>query len=274
MPRRPVSSYHPILYELSVWSRRAVQYALWHMDGNRYARTKSVERLPVRVKKHTSVLIRKLGDTDERLQQNKVTNLRIAAPRISGVLIRPGETFSFYRLIGLPTRRKGYVDGVLLSNGEALVGTAGGICQIANMIHWLVIHSPLTITKRYHHTFDPFPDDGRITPFGSGATVFYNYIDYQFCNDTQDTYQINLWFSEKCLEGELCVSEELPYSYHVYERNHRFLRKGSVYYRQNEIWRDRVDKVSGKIVNTELVTKNFAEVKYTPPNDVAVEEMG
>lgn len=268
MSRKPLSSYHPALYNLSVWGRRALKYIHWHIDGNRYARTRTIEKLPVRVKKHTSVLIRKLGDTDIQLQHNKVTNLRITIPKIDGVIIRPGETFSFYRLVGLPTKRKGYLDGILLSNGESIVGTAGGICQIANLIHWLAIHSPLTVTERYHHTFDPFPDDGRIVPFGSGATVFYNYIDYQFRNDTPHNFQIRLWLTDKCLEGELRVGEELPYSYHVYEREHRFIRRGDMYYRQNEIWRDRIDKVSGKVIDTELVTKNFAEVKYVPDDFV------
>lgn len=200
-----------------------------------------------------------------QLQVNKVTNLNIASKEITGILIRPGETFSFCKLVGLPTKAKGYLLGMELSFGEARAGIGGGICQISNLIHWLVIHSPLTVTERYHHSFDPFPDDGRVLPFGSGATVFYNYRDYQFTNNTTHTFQINLWFTDKCLEGELRIDTELDYAYHVIEKDHQFLRIDGQFYRKNEIWRNKILKFhSGKVIETELITKNFARVTYTP----------
>ena len=83
-----------------------------------------------------------------------------------------------------------------LSFGKARQGIGGGICKISNMIHWLVMHSPLTIIERSNHSFDPFPDEGRVLPFGSGAAIFYNYIDFQFTNNTKDAFQINLWLTE------------------------------------------------------------------------------
>jgi vancomycin resistance protein VanW len=63
--------------------------------------------------------------------------------------------------------------------GEARLGIGGGLCQIANLLKWLAIHSPLTVTERHHHSFEPFLDDRRVLPFGSGATIFYNYGDFQ-----------------------------------------------------------------------------------------------
>lgn len=152
-----------------------------------------------------------------------------------------------------------------LTFGEARAGVGGGICQISNLMLWLVIHSPLTVTERYHHSFDPFPDDGRVLPFGSGATVFYNYRDYQFTNNTDHTFQVNLWFTDKCLEGELRMDAELDYAYHVIEKDHQFLKIDELYYRKNEIWRNKILKFkSGEILESELVTKNFARVTYKP----------
>jgi vancomycin resistance protein VanW len=207
-----------------------------------------------------------------QLQVNKVTNIRLAIASIDRTIIQPGETFSFCKLVGLPTRGKGYLHGMELSFGEARPGIGGGICQISNLIHWLVIHSPLTVTERYHHSFDPFPDDGRVLPFGSGATVFYNYRDYQFRNDTPYTFQINLWLSEKCLEGELRIDSALDFAYHVFEKDHQFLKIGNEFYRKNEIWRNRILKFqSGKIVDTELITKNFARVTYIPASYIEVD---
>lgn len=265
MERKLLCQRHPALYALSVWTKRVHRSLTWVSDGRAYAHHKSPDQLPYRVKKHQSVLIRKLGDSDQYLQYNKVQNLKLAVKQINGVVIRPGETFSFCRLVGRPTRKRGFIEGMELSRGEARPGVGGGICQIANLLHWLVLHSPLTVVERHHHSFDPFPDDNRVLPFGSGATVFYNYRDYQFENKTDFTFQVNLWLSEKCLEGELRADRQLPYAFHVFEREHVFLRIGDRYYRKNEIWRKKYLKFKGgEEVEEELVTRNFAEVKYVP----------
>ncbi len=245
------------------------RYFQWYFGDKKYSGKRDTNKLPFRIKKHQSVLLKKLGESDMQLQINKATNLKIAVNNIDGILIHPGETFSFCKLVGLPTKRKGYLLGMELTFGEARAGIGGGICQISNLIHWLVIHSSLTVTERHHHSFDPFPDDGRVLPFGSGATVFYNYLDYQFKNNTTHTFQINLWFTDKCLEGELRIDSELDYAYHVMEKEHQFLKIDGQFFRKNEIWRDKILKYkSGEIVNTELITKNFARVTYTPDNYV------
>lgn len=263
--RKPISQYHPIFYFGSVWIRRLLRAIKWKFDGKSYAHKKSNTPLALRVKKHQSRLIRQLGESDMLWQHNKVTNLKIASQAISGILIKPKQTFSFCQLVGRPTIKKGYVEGMELSFGEARGGIGGGICQIANMIHWLVLHSPLEVTQRSQHSFDPFPDNGRVLPFGSGAAIFYNYIDYQFYNPTEHTFQINLWFTEKNLEGELRCDVDLGYVYHVYEQNHKFIKIEDAYYRQNEIWREKREKYkSGEVIARECMTKNFARVMYTP----------
>lgn len=263
--RKLLSQRHPILYFIAVGLRRLKRKIEWYTDHKNYAKFRTSNKLGFRIKKHQSVLLKKLGENNAQLQINKVTNLRIASQKINGIIIRPGETFSFCKLVGLPTKRKGYLEGMELTFGEARAGIGGGICQISNLIHWLVLHSPLTITERYHHAFDPFPDDGRVLPFGSGATVFYNYRDYQFTNNTEHTFQINLWFTEKCLEGELRINEELDYGYHVIEKEHEFLRIDGKFFRKNEIWSNKFLKFQGgEVVDSELITKNFARVTYTP----------
>ena len=265
MAKKLLSQRNQFLYFLAVWYRRIIRYYKWYFDLRTYAKNKETEKLPFRVKKHQSVLIRKLGDSDKLLQYNKVTNLEIAIKKLNGIIIKPNEVFSLCRLIGLPTKRKGYLPGMELFFEEARPGIGGGLCQIANLIHWLVLHSPLTIVERHHHSFDPFPDDGRILPFGSGATIFYNYIDLQFKNYTPYTFQLNFWLTEKCLEGELRINTELSYSYHVFEQDHKFLKIGDEFFRKNEIWRNKTSKFeSGKILETELLIKNFSKVKYIP----------
>lgn len=265
MQKKLLSQRHSILYFLAVWYRRIIRYKHWYFSSTKFAKVQDLNKLAYRVKKHQSVLIRKLGDSDVQLQLNKVENLKIAIKKLDGIIIRPGEVFSFCKLVGLPAKYKGYLPGMELCFGEARPGIGGGLCQIANLLNWLIIHSPLTVIERHHHSFDPFPDDGRVLPFGSGATIFYNYGDFQIKNNTSYTFQINLWITDKCLEGELRINEKLDFGYHVFEKNHKFLKVESEYYRKNEIWRNKIAKFEGgRILDTELVTKNFALVKYIP----------
>jgi len=261
---RSFSSYNPLTYQISVGLRCLSRYAKWGFGKDKYAKLRSDDKLPYRVYKHQSVLVRKLGDADLALQYNKVTNLKLAIDRLSGIIIEPGETFSFWYLVGATTKKKGYLKGMQLSNGEAAEGIGGGVCQIANLIHWLCLHSPLTVTERHHHSFDPFPDSGRVVPFGCGASLFYNYLDYQFKNETPYRFQLLFWLDGKCLNGDLRIDEELPYTYHIYEENHAFVKTGDRFYRQNEIWRKQIRKAGGSILSTECLQKNHALVKYIP----------
>ncbi len=263
--RKLLSQRHPLLYKSSVGLRRFQRKLIWLTDGKKYAKEKSSDKLPYRVKKHQSKLLKKLGKTDMQLQYNKVDNLKIVVDKINGLIIQPDETFSFCKTVGLPTKRKGYKEGIELSFGKARTGIGGGICQSTNLLHWLALHSPLTITERHHHSIDPFPDDGRVLPWASGAAVFYNYLDFQITNNTKWTFQINLWLTEKLLEGEIRVNEELDFAYHVKEKNHQFIKQGDEFFRTNEIWRKKIAKFrSGALLEEELISKNYGKVMYKP----------
>jgi vancomycin resistance protein VanW len=263
--RKLLSQRHPILYFISVWEKRIRRKISWHFDGKKYVTLKTEKKLDFRVKKHQSKLLKKLGDADMQLQYNKIDNLKIVVDKLNGIILKPGETFSFCKMVGLPTRKKGYKEGIELSFGKPRPGIGGGICQSTNLLHWLALHSPLTITERHHHSIDPFPDDGRVLPWASGAAVFYNYLDFQLTNNTKWTFQINLWLTDKLLEGEIRVNEALDFAYHVKEKNHKFIKKGNEYFRSNEIWREKITKFrSGALIDEELISKNYGKVMYIP----------
>lgn len=218
-------------------------------------------------KRHQSLLRRKLGDSDPRLQENKIVNLRIAVPCVDGLILRPGETFSFWRCVGAPVASRGFVEGLQLSQGEVRAGVGGGLCQLANLLYWMSLHTPLEMVERHHHSFDPFPDDRRTLPFGSGAGVFYNYVDLRFRNPTDRTFQLRVWLTEEHLRGRIACDRELPSSYRIQEREHRFVRKRGRVFRTNELWRRVVDRKTGDTTATELLMRNFAEVKYPVPQE-------
>jgi vancomycin resistance protein VanW len=272
LTRRRLTERHRWLYPLAVRTHQARRHLAWLASGARWAgRTPGAAELPVRVKKHASLLLRELSPDEMALQHNKVVNLRLASARTHGVLIRPGETFSFNKAVGNCTRRKGYVVGMRLSNGDAVAGVGGGICQLANLLHWMFLHSPLTVVERSEHSFDPFPDKNRVLPWGVGCSIVWNYVDLVVRNDTDITFQLHTWLDEKHLRGELRADRPVEHSYKVEARHEEFVRVGDRVWRRNEIWRRVVDRRTGDAVGEQLVKRNCAVVKYPPPDHLVVE---
>ena len=255
---------HPALFPVAVRLHRARRRWHWMTGDETWAAGRASAPLPTRVKRHRSLLLRQLGESEMWLQHNKVTNLRLASERVDGILIRPGETFSFNKVVGNCTRRKGYVAGMKLSNGDAEAGVGGGICQLANLLHWMFLHSPLTVVERSEHSFDPFPDKGRVLPWGVGCSIVYNYVDLVVRNDTDTTFQLLVSVGERYLEGELRADREVPHTYSVFARDEQFLRHEGRVFRRNEIWRTVIDRRTGVAVGEELVKTNCALVKYLP----------
>nr|WP_157344703.1 VanW family protein [Nocardioides sp. MAH-18] len=247
---------------LAVLAHRARRRVRWLTCGARWATTRGPD-LPVRAMRHRSPLLRELEGVPMRLQHNKVVNLRLATARTDRLLIRPGETFSFNKVVGSCTRRKGYLAGLRLSDGAATAGVGGGICQLANLLHWMVLHSPLTVLERSEHSFDPFPDNGRVVPWGVGCTIAYNYVDLVVRNDTDHTFQLRTGVGGHHLLGELRADRPLAVTYAVEARAERFERGGDGRLRRsNEIWRTTTDRRTGEALATELVRRNRALVTY------------
>ena len=212
------------------------------------------------VARHQSILIRKLGDSDLKLQQQKIINIKQALKKLNGVIIKPGDIFSFWQIIDQPKYSKGYVDGMLLANGKVVPGLGGGLCQLSNFLYWIFLHSPIQTIERYHHSMDVFPDSGRTLPFGSGATILYNFVDLKIKNTSAEPLQLKIWLTDTHLKGQILAPMPLAEKFHVFEKNHCFIKRGNKYFRYNEIFKE--TKINGKSIKTEKITTNFAPVLY------------
>lgn len=228
-----------------------------------FAKEKSSDLLPILVYKHSSLIRRKLGNTDLLLQENKAINLSLAAPKINGIQISPGETFSFWKLVDRDDAAHGYKEGLTIVHGMPSSGVGGGLCQFTNLIHWMVLHSDLTIVEHHHHDgLDLFPDYNRQIPFGTGTSIVYNYLDYRFRNDSQNTYQLLTYTDGEYLRGELRAVNALQYSYHIHSRDEHFSREDGVVYRNGIVERQIIDKNTGKCLKCDIIRRNHAKVMY------------
>ena len=198
------------------------------------------------------------------LQHNKVKNLQIAVGHLHQVVIKPGQTFSIWRLVGRPTKAKGYLDGLALHNGQIGKDIGGGLCQLGNLLYWMALHSPLSVKERWRHSFDVFPDVNRTIPFACGATLAFNYIDLQLQNQTPHTFQIRLWLDDTHLNGEITCDADLQTKYEIFETDHQFQQQiWGGYTRHNKIWR-RISNLANDHTTEELVAENNAIMMYSP----------
>lgn len=215
------------------------------------------------VMEHRSLIMRRLKDVDMYLQENKRTNLRLAISKLHGMIIRPGETFSVWRHVGRPTARKGYLEGLVLSQGKIGKGVGGGLCQLGNLLFWMFAHTPLSIVERHRHSFDVFPDINRSIPFGAGATLSYNYIDLRVRNNTPHTYRLELWLDDTHLNGRISSDTEQRDRYRIEETDHRIEHQSwGGYTRHNKLVRI-VTRADGSEY-TEPFVENHAIMMYNP----------
>ncbi len=261
--RRPISELHPWLHVARVAELRLERRASDLLRRVPFARSVTPTPLPVTIVRHASLLRRTLRDVDPGLQESKVTNLRLAAATMDGLVIGPGETFSFWNRVGPPTARRGYVDGLILRSGRVTAGIGGGLCQLSNLIYWMALHTPLEVVEHHHHGFDPFPDVGRVLPFGSGATIFHSYGDLWLANPTGQPFRLSVRVGPRRLHGAITTDRPWPLAYHVEEVGHRFIRgeAGDVY-RENELWLRTVDRRTGMLLDRRCIARNHARVAY------------
>ena len=237
----------------------------WHLPGKCYAATRSSAPLPHQHASHRTPLLRPLKGVDMWLQHNKVASLKVAASCLDGLLIKPGETFSFWRLVGKPTARRGFRIGLVLRNGQISQGIGGGLCQMTNLIYWMALHTELSITERWRHGFDVFPDEGRSQPFASGATCSYNYIDLQISNRTANTYQLRVWVEGDYLNGEWRAEAHPRHTYEIVERDHAIRTEWwGGYSRHNALHRIARDHGTGAECGEEFIAENHAIMMYAP----------
>ena len=188
---------HPICYEISLKKEICKRHIKDYLSDIKFAKTKSDQWLPNVVTGYSCNLIKRGKGVDLRLQENKAVNIRLACDKIDGLLIRPGEMFSFWHTVGKTTK---------------------------NTIHYMVLHSPLQVTEFHHHSDALAPEEGKRVPFSTGTSISYNYIDYRFINNTDQMIQLHVWCDDEKLHAELRSETEFPWRYALVEK-----RRGKVF---------------------------------------------
>lgn len=108
---------------------------------------------------------------------DRTTNLRLAASKINGTVVMPGEIFSYNKVVGKRTIAAGYKEAAIYQDGGVTSGLGGGICQISSTLYNAAIQANMEIEERRNHMFVPSYADA-----GKDATVVWGSTDFKFKN--------------------------------------------------------------------------------------------
>lgn len=253
---------NPTCYAISVKKENLKRHLQDLKRKENFATDFQKEKLTYVVSERSSNMIKRAEGVDLASQFNKAKNIELACQKLNGLVIKPGEVFSFWKLVGKISEKKGYKAGRVIERNKLILGIGGGICNLANTINLLVIHSPLLITEFHTHSDALAPDETGRIPLNAGTSVSYNHIDYRFKNTTNQSFQLMLWCEGEVLHAALRSERELPYTYDILEVNHHFTKEKEKFYRISKIYKATLSKTSGDMVEKTLIWDNHSEVMF------------
>ena len=109
---------------------------------------------------------------------NRNNNLMLAAEKIDGTIVNPGETFSYNQTVGQRTISAGFKEAKAYANGKVVLDVGGGICQLSSTLYNSVLLSNLEVVERRSHYFKT-----SYLPAGRDATVSWGSVDFKFKNN-------------------------------------------------------------------------------------------
>jgi vancomycin resistance protein YoaR len=115
--------------------------------------------------------------------ENRIYNLSLAASRLNGVLVKPGEIFSFNKTIGDVSALTGYKQAYVIQNGRTVLGDGGGVCQVSTTFFRALLNAGLPIVERNQHAYRVSYYEQDSLP-GVDAAIYTPNIDLRFKNDT------------------------------------------------------------------------------------------
>ncbi|HCC35482.1 MAG TPA: glycopeptide resistance accessory protein VanW [Ruminococcaceae bacterium] len=273
MARKRLTQIFPFLLPLRKWQRKKLFYLKMRLDGNKYAKKISEGLLPGIVFETSSLMLNENSGFDMNYQIGKVHNLNLAANTIDRVLIKPGETFSFWQLVRQADKYEPYKKGLNLADGKITASYGGGLCQLSNMLFWLFLHTPLTVTERHAHAVQFLPPAADGLPCGTDATVSEGWLDLKARNETDNTFQIEISFEGKFIYGRILSKDPVNTSYSVFNPPVSYRKQGDAVYQLASVCRLETDKESCNKIIKELYV-NECEIAYKLSEDINIEKRG
>ncbi|MBM0741906.1 VanW family protein [Phormidium sp. CLA17] len=141
---------------------------------------------------------------------NKKHNLALAIAHIQDVLIPPNQIFSFWHLVGSPSRKRGYLAGRAIAKDQLTAEIGGGLCQLSGLIYFLILKAGITPLERHPHSKDIYTEENRFAPLGSDATVVYGYKDLRFRNPFSFPFYFQFDLQSQAIQAAIYAPKVIP----------------------------------------------------------------
>ena len=208
---------------------------------------------------------------------NRSTNIALAASKINGTVLMPGEEFSFNGTVGKRTASAGFKTATVYSNGQVTTDYGGGICQVSSTLYNSVLRANLEITNRVNHTFTV-----GYVPIGLDATVSWGSPDFKFKNSRSYPIKIVATTSNKRLTISVYgLKEDVEYEVELVSYKTGTVPYSTVYTTDSSLGKGKTKvvqsgsngatsvaykilKLNGKEVSRTLLSKD----RYSPHNQI------
>ena len=124
----------------------------------------------------------------------RIHNVILAASKLNGIMIKPGETFSFNDTVGDISAATGYQSAYIIKDGHTVLGDGGGVCQVSTTLFRVALNAGLPILERHEHSYRVhYYEEGGFKA-GIDATVYSPSDDFKFKNDTSQYILIQTFY--------------------------------------------------------------------------------
>ena len=123
-------------------------------------------------------LLGKVSLTSSSSGANRNWNLKLASKKINGTVLKPGDTFNWFNVVGRASKANGYKLASVYSNGKTVQGYGGGVCQVSTTLYQAALKADLKIVERHMHS-----KSVTYTEWGKDATVSYGSLNLRIKNN-------------------------------------------------------------------------------------------
>lgn len=274
MTRKRLTQIFPWLLPLRLKQRLFCFYCKMKWDKNRYAAERLHAPLSNKLFETRCPMINSHTGFALVYQENKIFNLKLAAAPLDRLVIRPGETFSFWRLVRHADKHTPYRDGLAVVNGKLIPQKGGGLCQLSNLLFWMFLHTPLTIVERHGHGVKDFPEPPSDAPLGVDATVSEGWLDLRVRNDTDIPFQITIDFDDDTIIGCVYADRDLGHDYRVTNGEPLYCREKTGIFENVDVFQQVISTATGTCESTRLLYNNKCRIGYQLPAGTKITEKG
>ncbi len=159
-------------------------------------------------------------------QEGRINNIQKGIESINGMVLLPGEVFSFNDIIGDTTMERGYSPAPVILEGKLEQGYGGGICQVSSTLYGAILRANIQPMKRQHHSFPV-----NYVPEGLDATIVYGIIDFKFKNIYDAPLYISCYVKDNNVAFKIYSNTKIlnKKSYDFYSKNKEIIEANTIY---------------------------------------------